>query len=79
MDHILQGHWSAHHGVFLGKSPTASSFRAEMLGLCVLHLLAKVGAALENSLRKKIQKHFLHSTYNAVDMVCCMNIHHERF
>jgi hypothetical protein len=31
-------------GTFWGKSPSASSFRAEMLGLCCLHLLARVVA-----------------------------------
>ncbi len=37
-----------------------------------------LGAALENSLRFFFSITFF-SQYKIVDMVCCMNIHHERF
>ena len=43
----------------------------------MLHL-PELGAALENSLRIFFSNTFF-SLYNVVDMVCCMNIHHERF
>jgi hypothetical protein len=47
-------------GSFWEKSPTASSFRAEMLGLCVLHLLAKA-----------ISEHYSLGRWTAT--LCCDN------
>jgi hypothetical protein len=40
LDHILQHHRWEDNRIFWGKSSTANSLCAEMLGLCALHLLA---------------------------------------
>jgi len=41
MDHILQQNRATLTGTFWERSPSASSYRAEMLGLCALHLFAR--------------------------------------
>ena len=41
MDYFLSTHWQASCGLLLGMSSSASSYRAELLGLCSLHLLAQ--------------------------------------
>ncbi len=71
-------HWRGTKGLMWGARglflPAAAMVVMVVLGSWSLGL----GAALENSLRNFFSKTFS-SKYHVVDMVCCMNNHHERF